>query len=631
MINPTKRQKRQKGAFFSELLNSQKEYPVKYLIPLIAALSFIPLILFLYEYNTGFDKYPHIQISDAMVDFFLHPKMIWLYITFITIILLLVYMKLDARIHLIQDKILIPLFAYAGLCLISAFTSIDMHYSFSGIFDQFEAVWMLLGYALLVYYAFFTIKTEKALRCMIPWFNTGVTLMSLLGILQITGHDPLFNETFQKLIFINDPGWIGKIAPSFGSGRPYLSLYNPNYVGFYAVLVVPLLLILFIHTKRLPSKIAYGLLISVQIMILFASQSRAGIFVLLFALLLLLFYLRRYLMKNWIPVIAILAIAIIAFIGYNALNQNILINRMLSMFQLRDTNLDLEDIVTDKDVTIYYKGNSIHFSTTPGETGHFLFSVTDDGGKEIPYTPSEDGAANVITDSRFPFQFGETATEDLTGFWVQTPKINMSEDDEVVTSKIWTFTNTMVKNDTSYYCVSSITGKLFKMKKHEKGIPFLEKHATMANGRGFIWARTIPLLKKYFLFGSGPDTFTLAFPNDDLVGIMNGQHDGETVTRPHCLYLQIAVQTGVPSLIAYLTFFFWYIGSSILLYRKQDFSKLLPKAGIGILASVIGYLILGITNDSCIAVAPIFYILTGIGLGINYRLKAEKQAASARK
>ena len=94
------------------------------------------------------------------------------------------------------------------------------------------------------------------------------------------------------------------------------------------------------------------------------------------------------------------------------------------------------------------------------------------------------------------------------------------------------------------------------------------------------------------------------------------------------MYLQIAVQTGVPSLIAFLIFFGWYIISSLRLYWKQSYESYMSKIGVGILASVIGYLILALTNDSCIAVSPIFWVLTGIGLAINRQLKkAGEQAA----
>lgn len=92
---------------------------------------------------------------------------------------------------------------------------------------------------------------------------------------------------------------------------------------------------------------------------------------------------------------------------------------------------------------------------------------------------------------------------------------------------------------------------LFRMKKAKEGFSYLEKHYSLANNRGYIWAKTWNLLKAHPLLGTGPDTFLIAFPNDDLVGLYNSGHSGEMISKPHCLYLQIAAQTGIPSLIRF--------------------------------------------------------------------------------
>lgn len=84
------------------------------------------------------------------------------------------------------------------------------------------------------------------------------------------------------------------------------------------------------------------------------------------------------------------------------------------------------------------------------------------------------------------------------------------------------------------------------------------------------------------------------------------------------------MQTGVPSIIALLTFFIWYLANSLKLYWKHDYEGYLPKVGVAIFVSSIGYMILAITNDSCVATSPIFFALIGMGLGINYKLKKER-------
>ena len=56
--------------------------------------------------------------------------------------------------------------------------------------------------------------------------------------------------------------------------------------------------------------------------------------------------------------------------------------------------------------------------------------------------------------------------------------------------------------------------------------------------------------------------------------------------KPHNMYLQIAVNTGVISLIAFLLLIGYYAFESIRLYIKSDFSTYKSIAGIGIFLAV---------------------------------------------
>lgn len=56
-------------------------------------------------------------------------------------------------------------------------------------------------------------------------------------------------------------------------------------------------------------------------------------------------------------------------------------------------------------------------------------------------------------------------------------------------------------------------------------------------------------------------------------------------------------------------------------YEEKNY---LSKMGTCIMTSVIGYLFMGVTNDSMICISPIFYVLLGIGMAINKIIKSEK-------
>lgn len=590
---------------------NQQKYPLSWLLPIIAILGIIPAVIRTYKYNVSLVQYDYYQGPSQQTDFFLHCKMLCLNLTFVVMLFILIYMFFSVEIKPMWDNTLIPLAVYCGLCFLSALASVDKGESFSGGYDQFESVWILLGYGLIVYYTFSHLNTESAVRRTMHWVTAGVVWMACFGLLQAFKMDPMKNTFFQNII-CHDKTLIGQIGVLFDPGRVYLSLYNPNYVGAYMALIVPVLIALLLNAKKTLSKIGYGILILAMFVCLFASQSRAGIITLALSCLVMLLCMRKIFLKNWIIPTAAIVIAAAAFIIVNNMNNGVLIERMKSMFSVTPETHPLESIITDEDVAITYNQNTIHFQTTQDGQGNTEFSVTDDSGAPVPYTIDETTLASVITDQRFPFQFGTLpASDSLKGFFV------------TIDGKQWNFSNQMIPSDTSYY-VKGYGSSFFKMREPEKGPKFLEEHYHFANMRGYIWAKTLPLLKKYIFLGSGPDTFTIAFPNWDLVGQFNSGHEKEVITKPHCMYLQIAVQTGVLSLIAFLTFFGWYIISSFRLYWKHSYEGYLPRLGLAILASILGYLFLGLTNDSCIVTSPIFFALAGAGLGINYRLKQEK-------
>ena len=78
-----------------------------------------------------------------------------------------------------------------------------------------------------------------------------------------------------------------------------MTLYNPNYVGFYVALTVPVLLTLLFAVKKIWQRIASALLIIAMLLILFGSQSRAGIVALVVSLFVMLLCMRKVFIKNW--------------------------------------------------------------------------------------------------------------------------------------------------------------------------------------------------------------------------------------------------------------------------------------------------------------------------------------------
>ena len=144
----------------------------------------------------------------------------------------------------------------------------------------------------------------------------------------------------------------------------------------------------------------------------------------------------------------------------------------------------------------------------------------------------------------------------------------------------------------------------------------------LASNRGYIWGRTLPMLKRYIIVGSGADNYPIAFPQDDFSAKSNAFSDPNTVVdKPHNLFLQIAANTGVVSLLSLLAALGTYLFNSLKFYSKITFDSLEKYLRASCLISIIGYLAAGMFNDSVVSVAPIFWIILGIGISINIRLQ----------
>ena len=120
--------------------------------------------------------------------------------------------------------------------------------------------------------------------------------------------------------------------------------------------------------------------------------------------------------------------------------------------------------------------------------------------------------------------------------------------------------------------------------------------------RIFLWKRTIPLIKDYPLFGSGPDTFVLRFMplySEDIASI--GPFSiNDTAAN---IYLTMLINLGFCGTICYIVF---------LVYSVYNGIKKINKYVFVLLTAVICYMIQSFFNLSVVIVSPIFWVLLGV-------------------
>ena len=146
----------------------------------------------------------------------------------------------------------------------------------------------------------------------------------------------------------------------------------------------------------------------------------------------------------------------------------------------------------------------------------------------------------------------------------------------------------------------------------------------IGSSRGYIWSRTLPLLKNCLVTGYGADTFTYIFPQNDYLAkyysyTFEDHNEGFyiTVDKPHNLYLQIFYGNGLIALIAFLGIVVFYLVDCFRLYAFRREYRAEQIMGAAVMLGMVGYLAAGMFNDSVVHVAPVFWVLLGVGAALN--------------
>ncbi len=577
------------------------------LIPIIFITAILPIFVRFKEYKSDFTKYLWFSSSDKYIDFFLYYKQLFFDITFLIMIAIIIWKAYQNRSKLHFTPIFIPLCLYALLSLLSSVFTEYRSYTFTYSYELFESIITILAYCTVVYYIYLFVNSEQDIKTVIHALLISVFVLGFIGISQTVGHDFFASDIGRKLIAPTSI-WnqIETFSFNFGEKYAYLTFYNPNYVGVYVALIAPFLLIQALFSKKSTTVVLYFIGLIGLIISLIGSKSNAGMIGLVAALLFAIIFFWRYFIqykKITIPILSVIVIAlIILMIPFGSK----LTTKVQNVLQSSKCNPNLTNIQANDDaVIITYAGNDMKISYTVESSGGVKFQFLDDASNMLQAQENPDGGF-TITDSRF--------SNIIVTPYMLTDKIGFGVAIDGIT---WYFTNQT--DDHTYYYYNDY-GKLVKPQNAPSAIfTGYEKLFTM---RGYIWSRTIPLLKDYIILGSGPNTFSLVFPQTDYVAHKNAGFTSEIINKPHSLYLQIAIQTGLISLIAFMIFYGWYFISSFRLYIRGRLNSYYTHVGFGIFIGTVGYMISGITNDSSIAVAPVFWAFIGLGIVVNHKVRA---------
>jgi len=134
----------------------------------------------------------------------------------------------------------------------------------------------------------------------------------------------------------------------------------------------------------------------------------------------------------------------------------------------------------------------------------------------------------------------------------------------------------------------------------------------LGSARGYIWSRTIPLLKEDMIIGSGPDTFALEFPQHEYdMKYQLYYTDRIIVDKSHNLFMQMFVEMGGVSacLFAFSLAMLYHIGNCSVGIRSYF---------LALLAAIGAFMF----SDLTVLTAPFLLIIIDVLCGSMYLEKA---------
>ncbi|MBO4905014.1 MAG: O-antigen ligase family protein [Lachnospiraceae bacterium] len=586
-----------------------------YWIPTAIAVGIIPFITRLYCYtNDSLAEYPWFMPSSySAADVFLAYKSFALQILMAVMVIIAAVRTIRIKKIPAFDRSFLLLIIYLFWVILSGAFSGYPLLAFGGSFDRFEPVGVVASYVIICICSYLNIDSEDDLKTVMYFSAVCYALMMLIGVMQGVGADP-FNTEFVKRLIV--PSKYTEMASQMSVQRygaiAYGTLYNENYMGMYISVFLPVCAVMTTLSIKKPLRITAGILSVISLFVLKKSASLSGWLALSISVFLVLTIRLIISGKKKTAVAVIGGICLIAVL-FLLLVPSVR-NKVLPGSEDTDripagriVNIETAD---DEVVFFFHSGNELHSSFDFTDEGEITAKFWDKDGNTLA-ADHEDGVYRL----KECFEYADAAVKaqptQMQGIYIASFAIDDHQ---------WPITNC---TDGTYYYVNSGLN-LVKFPQIVSAGVFSD---TFMTGRGAIWNRCIPLLKKHLLIGSGSNLFIIDYQQDDYVRktYSVGWGGFEYDVKPHNYYLCTWMENGLPAFICIIAFFLHYIVNSARLYGSIDYkdekTMYLSRVGLGLYTGCLAYMIMALANDSNVCTAPVFWAALGISMSVSKMLR----------
>ena len=597
-------------------------------MPIVFLVGILPLIVRFSLVSVKEEAYKIITKQTEVVDVFSQYKAGSLMVAtgIILIILFLVMNKKEIKLDKWIKIFGVSTLVYVLFTILSAWNSDYRELVWWGAPDRAEGAVILVCYSIIMLYTIYVVKRRSDYKYIIIPLIALVGVTAFLGFFQYIGQDLFIETNLGNKLIIPEAysNFRGQLVGMYEKGKIYGTMYHYNYIGSFGAMVIPLFMTLFLFTKGIKKKVVFGVTTILGILILFASTSRAGIIGLVIGVIFFIIVFVKVIFRKWkmiLPILISMAAIIVILNGvthgeiFNRIPS--LINDAIAIFIPGDKSYDYKENLPIRG--IYNENNQLRLETSGGNIhikvenalkgNRWGLILTDDNGDEIKAQFT--GETYKLEDTRFKGIDidGRTDIEEGLNKWL------IRYNGESV------FYFAASPEQISY--INPFTEELEQWQEPER-IGFYGKER-LGSARGYIWSRSLPLLKKTALLGYGPDAYSVVFPQDDYLGKWVAYDTTSMIVdKPHNLYLQIWIGQGMIALLGFLVLVGGYIVQSLRLYALRRDYEQLSIMGISLMLAIVGYLGAGIFNDSVVSVAPIFWVLLGAGIATNYMVNKEQ-------
>ncbi|WP_093371075.1 O-antigen ligase family protein [Tindallia magadiensis] len=530
------------------------------------------------------------------LDFNAYWKMIFLVVLAVIAGLIMVMEWFLTKKTFVSRRWWMPAAAFSVLTLLSTFFSSNPTVARRGVMDHYEGMWALLAYMLLFVTTLYLVQTSQQRRFVLHGLLFSSIIIGIIGTLQWIGYDPIIAPWFQRMMLppelhhaITDSGHMG------GGHSVYATLGNSNYVGSFTALTIPVLLAAaYINKNHRVLKILYTMASVVMFITLMGSQSRAGIAAFLTMVIVATSFVLIKASGKTKKIVLAGSGGTLAVLLIIALIHPPIVNRTMAELQHKENPAGLTDL--------WIEENLITMETTQG-----ILHIQYEKDQRIVLKDETGNPIENIAES--PFAAYEISLDHAS----EHPVLLVDNQKKAIEFPY-------IHDE---FHITDLKGEIRPYERVEKW--GFEGREDLGSRRGYTWSRTLPLLKDHLLIGAGPGNFIFEFPQDDFLGQLQGyNHPNRIVSNPHNQYLQIAIYTGLLSLLMFIVligqfFWSWCRNNKQKLDLREENQLLLTAITLGI----VGYLVAAVFNDSIVAIAPVFWILLAMGIQLQSECNQE--------